>query len=201
MRRYSHNRTRRALTVIALVVAFTVLTAAPASAMIVDSKPVYRFYNATLGTHFYTDSEVEVADVTAKYSSVFTYEGTAYYTFFEGTAGWEPPVGQEPTLGPLYRFYNKRNGSHFYTTSAQEKDKVIATWPTVYTFEGTAYTVMTAPWEYGPSMPVYRFYNKVNGSHFYTISETERALVQMLYADIYKFEGIAFYAYAYNVFI
>ncbi|MCI4625350.1 MAG: matrixin family metalloprotease [Candidatus Magnetoovum sp. WYHC-5] len=42
--------------------------------------------------------------------------------------------------------------------------------------------------------PVYRFYNEVNATHFYTISETE-------YSDItatlphYKYEGISFYAY------
>lgn len=200
MSEHSDKRALRAVVVIAMIAAFVAMSAAPASAIFVDDMPVYRFYNPSLGTHFYTSSDAEVADVMAKYSSIFTFEGIAYYTFFESDTGMEPPPGMEPALGPLYRFYNKRNGSHFYTTSAQEKDNVIATWPTIYTFEGTAYSVMTAPWEWGPSAPVHRFYNKVNGSHFYTISDTERSLCQMLYANVYKYEGIAFYAYPYRVF-
>ena len=30
-------------------------------------------------------------------------------------------------MRPLYRFYNRRNGSHFYTVDQAERDYVIAT--------------------------------------------------------------------------
>jgi hypothetical protein len=35
-----------------------------------------------------------------------------------------------------------------------------------------------------------------NGSHFYTISPEEKALVLLYYGDTYRFEGVAFYAFS-----
>ena len=46
----------------------------------------------------------------------------------------------EPNV-TVYRFYNVRSGSHFYTTSVAERDNVIATWPTIFTYEGPAFYV------------------------------------------------------------
>ena len=43
------------------------------------SVPVYRFYNAALGTHFYTASAAEKATVEATLSHIYTYEGPAFY--------------------------------------------------------------------------------------------------------------------------
>jgi hypothetical protein len=42
---------------------------------------------------------------------------------------------------PVYRFYNKVNGSHFYTASAEEADIVIARWSNVYQLEGAAFWI------------------------------------------------------------
>mgnify|MGYP001460988642 CR=1 FL=1 len=42
---------------------------------------------------------------------------------------------------PVYRFYNKANGSHFYTVSAEERDTVIANLSHIYSYEGVAYFV------------------------------------------------------------
>jgi hypothetical protein len=39
----------------------------------------------------------------------------------------------------VFRFYNKKNGSHFFTASAEERDIVMSRWPDVYTFEGPAF--------------------------------------------------------------
>src|SRR5947199_346018 len=44
---------------------------------------------------------------------------------------------------PLYRFYNTRTATHFYTTDAAERDHVLATWPW-FTYEGIAYYVYTS---------------------------------------------------------
>ena len=56
--------------------------------------------------------------------------------------------------------------------------------------EGPAYNVsMTA----AGSMPVYRFYNKRNGTHFYTASEAEKASVITKLAATYRLEGVAFW--------
>lgn len=41
-------------------------------------------------------------------------------------------------------------------------------------------------------MPVYRFYNKVNDSHFYTASAVECGTVMTKYAATYTYEGVAY---------
>ncbi len=76
--------------------------------------PVYRFYNFRLGSHFYTASEAEKNDVLRKYSSTFSFEGIAYGLDASATANSDS----------LYRFYNVRNGSHFYTANPAERDNV-----------------------------------------------------------------------------
>ncbi|WP_156137202.1 serine protease [Tepidimonas taiwanensis] len=45
-----------------------------------------------------------------------------------------------------------------------------------------------------PRNPVYRFYNDLTRSHFFTISKTERDFVVANYPS-FRYEGIAFYAY------
>ncbi len=141
--------------------------------------PVYRFYNFTNNTHFFTPSAEEADSVIANYPRVFRYEGICYYT--------NPANNTQP----LYRFYNRRSGSHFYTASATEADHVIATWPDIFTYEGQTYKVSPSP-VFG-STTVYRFYNLTNGSHFYTASEDERDTVIATWPHIYSYEGPTFW--------
>lgn len=157
----------------------------------ISMAPVYRFYNDTSGAHFYTISEEEKAMVQAKWPSVFSYEGPAFLTAVPG--GMVPPEMQAFRV-PLYRFYNRRNGSHFYTISADERTYVQTHYAAVYSYEGVAFDVFSADAEYYPLRPVYRFYNRVTGVHFYTISEQEKAIVQTAWPTIFAYEGIAFYA-------
>jgi len=141
--------------------------------------PVFRFYNVRTGTHFYTPSDAERANVGARWPDVFRYEGVAYYT--KATRNSQP----------LYRFYNRRSGSHFYTASVQERDTVIAQWSGVFTYEGETYRV--TPTAEAGKTPVFRFYNVRNGSHFFTASVDEANQVMAQYSGVYSFEGPAFY--------
>lgn len=102
--------------------------AAPAS----GTTPLHRFYNPFTRAHFYTASDVEKANVLATWPTLFTYEGTTFN------------VSETPGAGkaPVYRFYNVQSRSHFYTTSAWEKDHIIATWPKVFRYEGIGYYVV-----------------------------------------------------------
>lgn len=99
-------------------------------------------------------------------------------------------VSKAVARATMYRFYNKRNGAHFYTISASERDHVIANMPD-YTYEGAAYEV------YGQSgsglSPVYRFYNTRTGTHLYTISEAEKNTIVASY-PYFHLDGVAFYA-------
>ena len=61
---------------------------------------------------------------------------------------------------------------------------------TIYTYEGIGYHVSAAP----TPTPVYRFYNRRNGTHFYTASAAEKASVERNLSAVYSLDGIAFYA-------
>lgn len=142
-------------------------------------RPVFRFFNVNNGTHFYTPNVGERDTVMANWPHIYRYEGVAYYT------------NPHNNTQPLYRFFNLRNGSHFYTASPEERDHVIRTWPTVLRYEGETYSVNRSP--VPGCVPVYRFYQVRNGSHFYTASDAERDTVIANWPTIYRYEGPAFY--------
>ncbi|NTW27797.1 MAG: hypothetical protein HGA39_00300 [Coriobacteriia bacterium] len=97
---------------------------------------------------------------------------------------------------PIYRFFNRNNGSHFYTASAGERDTVIAQYSATFSYEGRAYGVNTTnPYN---NAPLYRFYNKKNGSHFYTASLQERNTVIALWGATYNYEGPAYNVCTYS---
>lgn len=141
--------------------------------------PVYRFYNPSNGTHFYTASLPERNDVMARLSHIFKYEGEAYR------------LNTATNSQPLYRFYMPSKVTHFYTASAVEKSRVQSTLSHIYTYEGIAYNVNTAPRP--GAITVWRFFNRQSGTHFYTASPVERNSVQANLSHIYTLEGPAFY--------
>jgi uncharacterized protein (DUF1800 family) len=98
-----------------------------------DTVPVFRFYNKKTGTHFYTTSESERDGIIAYYPQ-FAYEGPAFHAL---------PVAGADGRTAVYRFFNKTTGSHFYTASAAERDKVIATYA-AFVYEGIAFYVYPA---------------------------------------------------------
>ena len=92
---------------------------------------------------------------------------------------------------PLFRFYNRENGTHFYTASVAEKNMVQEELEDTYSYDGPAYDVSLVPVAGGTT--VYRFLNRANGSHFYTASVDEKNSVQANNSDTYLLEGAAFY--------
>lgn len=161
----------------AFVAGMAALNPAPVSPTAV---PVYRFYNVGTGTHFYTASADEKISVLTNLAAVYRLEGVAYSLNTLNAANGTS----------LYRFYNLRSGTHFYTASAAEKDAVLASLSTVYRLEGVAYNVSTSA---AGNTAVYRFYNVRSGTHFYTASIEEKNSVQANQGAIYRFEGPAFY--------
>lgn len=143
-------------------------------------RPVFRFFNKQNGSHFYTASDSERITVIQKLADVYKYEGPAYYV----------NTGNPSNNLPLYRFYNPKTGSHFYTASEAEKNDVIARLSKTFSYEGPVYNVSASGEN---ATPMYRFYNKRNGSHFYTTSDVERDSVIATLSGTYNFEGIAYY--------
>jgi hypothetical protein len=147
---------------------------------VISPLPVYRFYNSKTGAHFYTASGPERDVVISTLASTFNYEGAAY------------GVVATPANGsPLYRFYNRKNGTHFYTASTAEYEHVKSALASTYTYDGPVYNVSAKP--LAGATPVHRFFNKKNGSHFYTISEAEKDAVSSKLSNVYTYEGPAFF--------
>lgn len=111
------------------------------------------------------------------YLEVYCAEGTG-----QGVLTWS--VLPEPLL-PVYRFYNIRTGTHFYTPNEDERANVEATLGGTYRLEGAAYYMRASK----NSQYLYRFFNRRNGSHFYTASDTERDSVITTLGGTYNYDG------------
>ena len=143
-----------------------------------QSDAIYRFFNQDTGVHFYTASETERDAIRTELSN-FAYEGIAYNSV-------DSLTGEE--VVPVYRFFNRDTGVHFYTVSPTERDAVEQL--DNFSFEGEAFSAYST--EVAGSVPIYRFFNPTTGGHFYTPSAAERDAVEQL--DDFSFEGIAYYA-------
>jgi Repeat of unknown function (DUF5648) len=144
------------------------------------SQPVFRFYNTKTQTHFFTMSADERDYVITTWPTIFNFEGNSFFAY----------PASDPILSPVYRFYNQITGAHFFTINAAEKDYVIATWPTIFRYEGISWYASTG--ERTGWVPVYRFFNTKTGTHFYTTSLAEKNHVLATWSW-FTFEGIAYY--------
>jgi len=144
--------------------------------------PVYRFFNKSTGTHFYTIVAAERDHVLGAYPQ-FIYEGPAFAAYAGPVAG----------AAPVFRFFNTATGTHFYTNKMAERDYVVATWPQ-FAFEGPAFYAMPGAGADG-RIELFRFFNTSTGAHFYTASTAERDSVLATLPQ-FNYEGVAFFVYA-----
>jgi hypothetical protein len=149
-------------------------------------QPIFRFWSPTLEHHFYTISESEKNKLINRFSDVWTYEGVGYYAF--STAG-------QPNTLPVYRFWSPTSESHFYTISESEKNKLINRYSDAWTYEGIVFYAYPEGQQQPGSRPVYRFWSSSKGSHFYTMTESEKDKLVNRYSDVWTYEGVAWYAY------
>ena len=162
------------------------------------NQPVYRFFNMKGGVHFYTASDAEFINTYKNLSGVFHYDGIAYFVPWGDS---ENPDYTNPNTLPLYRFFNRRTGVHFYTASETEKARVIATRSDDYTYEGMAYNVSDRPLVISTtaanskqaSLPIYRFYVPLRDAHFFTAYSGEIFAAGSGLSSYYHYEGIGFY--------
>ena len=145
-----------------------------------DKLAVYRFFDTKSGTQFLTASDSERNTVLTTRPDL-TYEGL-------GLAGIAP--GADPSATPIYRFFDLRNGTHFFTANQAEQSAISATRSDLVLEPTTFYEHTT---QQAGDVPVYRFFDKTDGTHFFTSSPSERAAIQSTRADM-AFEGVAFYS-------
>lgn len=151
---------------------------APAAAM--TYPVIYRFFDGVHGTQFLTASLSETQSLQATRSDL-VYEGV-------GLNAVDPAV--DSTAAPVYRFFDTKFGTHFYTSSTTERDAVSAARSDLK-YEGVGfYEHATAQ---SGDAAVYRFFDANFGTHFYTSSTAERASIIATRPDLVS-EGVGFYA-------
>jgi len=162
---------------------------------------VYRFYNTRDKAFFYTNSKDE-RDMIIRESTDATFNPSngLWPYFYQGTT-FEEAHSLEGKI-PVFRFYNKETGHHFFTTSLAERDMVIkestdpnygspGLWP--FSGEGVgfyAYADKTSDQQ----IPVYRFYSPSLNRHFFTADANE--VLNIILTGVWVDEGIGFYAEA-----
>jgi predicted Zn-dependent protease len=88
--------------------------------------PVYRFYDAQTGDHFYTISQSE-----------FDHANTLPAMHLEGVAFYED-ASARPGDAAVYRFYDTGSGQHLYTAGVAEMNSLAASDPAMK-LEGVAF--------------------------------------------------------------
>ena len=157
-----------------------------------DQAVVYRFFIPSIGSHFYTASEVEKQSVIDNLPN-YVYEGESYRVVSHSESN-DPLSGAKP----VYRFFNQSTGVHLYTISEVEKDFVQNNLSN-YTFENVAYYAYDTSQE--NTTELYRFYHSEGDFHFYTPSLTERDFILDNLPE-YQLEGndgVAYYVEPFTI--
>ncbi len=177
-------------------VAFYAYPKNPKTACQSGATPVYRFYSKNLTAHYFSTSDSEKSYLIDNYNrDDWQFEGTSFCVDDKNTS---VELDFNYKTLPVYRFYSQRNNSHFYTISESSKQAIIDKYnDDVWKYDGVAFYAYKTK---EPGMlPVYRFYSKSGLEHFYTISESsKRAIIDKYSDDVWKYEGVAFYAYPKN---
>jgi len=150
--------------------------------------PVYGFRSLTSGKQFYTMSVAERDRLIQLYPSLWRFEGTVFYAFYDAS---------DPQVVPAYRFWADKLGSHLWTTSEKEKQKLLTNpeFSSVWTYEGISFYVYPSGKQPVGTVPVYRFWSPQLAYHFYTLQESERDRLIREYPDVWIYERVAWYVY------
>lgn len=125
---------------------------------------------------------------------------TTYISRLQAVTGATGDAQALPGITPttvgvqVFRFFDQKDGTHFYTSSTGERDATIATRPDL-AYEGVGLNAVNPPATDPNATAVYRFFNINDGTHFFTISSAEVATVQATRSDL-TYEGITFYEHA-----
>jgi hypothetical protein len=180
-RNYENTREIMSMAITDLI-SFEFVNTGPVSPASFSPYSLYRFKNRDTGAWFFSAAPDEVHAVWSLAKN-WVYEGPAFKV--ERT--------KTKDNSEVYRFFNKRSKSHFYTISAQERDEVIQNLSHTYTYEGVAFYGKT--WRGPNEDPVYRFFLPQTGSHYFSNSADETRYL-ILYGDrsYIQFEGVAWFA-------
>ena len=100
---------------------------------------------------------------------------------------------------PVYRFWSEKLGKHFYTANQKDYETVNEKFSDTWSYEKIAFyaldpnSIVTGV--NNKPTAVHRYWSSVLNSHFYTISEEERKLINEKWPDIWVYEKSDYYVY------
>ncbi len=143
--------------------------------------PVHRLLDTITGRHLFTSNVVELDILTGNGSSSnYIYEGIAY-------------VVNNNADTDLFRFFNVVTGHHIYSSSVSERDFLLNLESSPFIFEGVAFKVFSSDSAPIQAIPISRFYDPTNNTHYYTANAQELSIWRTSQPEWID-EGIAWYA-------
>jgi hypothetical protein len=94
----------------------------------------------------------------------------------------------------VYRFFDSSNGTQFLTSDVSEAKNVISSRPDLK-FEGVAMGGVSPEANDPNAVPLYRFFDTTNGTHFFTASQAEEAQIVATRPDLVQEQG-SFYEHS-----
>ncbi len=121
------------------------------------------------------------------------YDGSFFDLQSDDIAGVQALYGpSNVTKIDVHRFMKGGLEGHFFTADNSERNVVINA--TEFKTEGVAFEVIsTESVRVEGSIPIYRFFNPAQGTHFYTANEQEKIFLQSI--DPFILEGVVFRAF------
>lgn len=148
---------------------------------------IHRLWSPTNQRHFYTADDSEKEQFLNDPSEIWEYRGTSYYAYAYRSSA---------AVRPVYRFYSPVLSSYFYTISPSERNRLIRDYADVWHYEQVAFYAFPEGNQPGDTAPIYGFWSDSMQCHFFTTDETTKDNLINVYAHLWTFEGVAWYAHA-----
>lgn len=100
-----------------------------------------------------------------------------------------------PGVLGVHRFWNPLTKRHYYTVNKVEIEMINLYQGRQWRDEEAVFYVYSCDQHPADTLPVYQFWSEALGSRFYTMQEEEKDDLIREYSYIWKYEGIAWYAY------
>ena len=110
--------------------------------------------------------------------------------------GFAPSIymGVIENASPVYDFVSTITKRHFCTISEEEKYKLLDERPSLWKYQGIAFFAYAEGNQPKDARPVYRFWSESLGQYFYTLDEVTKDMIIKDLSNVWKYQGIAWYA-------
>ena len=159
-----------------------------------DGSLAISFDTSSSGTFTRTVTLTPTGSNASGYNAALAPETLTITGTVAATGTGSQPGNSTPTVSTsVYRFFDSHTGTQFLTSNESERDNVLATRPDLIS-EGVGLQAVVPASGDTNATPIYRFFDTIYGTHFYTSNGSERDTIVATRPDL-TYEGIGFYEY------